>query len=56
MEVLLGIIIGGLLVGYWRDVKFRELVNVKVFKKQPMKPNKDDNNTKKVEQKGGDVS
>jgi hypothetical protein len=38
MQFLLGVIIGGILVAYWRDLKFRNYINSKLGRKpQPEK-------------------
>lgn len=38
MELLIGFVLGGIVIAYWRDKKFRGFVNTKIFKKpQPEK-------------------
>lgn len=38
MELLIGFVLGGIVVAYWRDKKFRDFINVKLGRKpQPKK-------------------
>lgn len=50
MELLIGFALGCLVMAYWRDKKFRDFINAKLFKKtQPEKKQVDDKNKPKDE-------
>jgi len=52
MELLIGFILGGIAVAYWRDKKFRDFINIK-FGRKPEKKQEDD---KKIPKNGDQPS